>query len=76
VPEAVTPVRPLGLPAELRFALAFDEPRIRVIAETPTSPAATRASQTGTCLGGFAPTTSATYGSHSDTGAGSSSTML
>jgi hypothetical protein len=42
-----------------RLALALDEPRICVRADTPTSPAANRASQTGTCRGGLAPTASA-----------------
>ena len=42
-----------------RFAFAFDEPRIRVIISTPTSPIANRASQAGTWRGGLAPRTSA-----------------
>src|SRR5262249_60779678 len=65
-----------GCQPSSRFAFAFDEPRIWVIIETPTSPAASRPSQTGTPIGFFAPTTSARYGSHSATDAGSSSTTL
>ena len=43
---------------------------------TANSPAIRRANQTGTCRGGLAPSASASTGSHSRTGAGSSSTML
>ncbi|HZT00595.1 MAG TPA: hypothetical protein VFA40_27680 [Terriglobales bacterium] len=46
------------------------------MAAIPYSPTAHRASHFGTCLGGFAPNTSARYGSQTDTGAGSSSVML
>ena len=66
----------IGSQPSSRLALAFDAPRICVIIETPTSPIAKRAIQAGTCRGGRAPRHSARYGSHSETGAGSSSTML
>jgi hypothetical protein len=56
--------------------LAFDVPRICVIIETPTSPAARRPSQTGTWRGGLAPSTDANSGSHCATATGSSSAML
>src|SRR5260221_13480900 len=59
-----------------RLALAFDEPRTCVIIETAASPAASRPSQAGIRSGDFAPTSAARAGSHSLTGAGSSSTML
>src|SRR6185369_9319496 len=66
----------LGFQESNDFALRFDEPRSSVIAATPYSPTANRASHLGTCLGGFAPSISARYGSHTATGAGSSSVML
>ncbi len=59
-----------------RLALALDEPRTDVIIATAVSPAASRPSQTGTRNGFFAPAAAARTGSHSQTGAGSSSTML
>jgi hypothetical protein len=65
-----------GCQPSSRFALAFDEPRICVIIETPTSPAASRPSHTGSRYGAFAPTACARNGSHSATRPGSSSTML
>jgi hypothetical protein len=58
------------------LAFAFEAPRIWVIIETPTSPAAILPSQTGMCRGGLAPSTRASSGNHADTGAGSSSMML
>ena len=57
------------------MAFALLEPLIRVIIEMPTSPTRGRASQLGILRGGFAPRQLARYGSHSATGAGSSSTM-
>ncbi len=65
-----------GCQPSSRFARAFDEPRIWVIQETATSPAASRPSHTGTRRGGLAPTARARNGSHSVTLAGSSSTTL
>jgi hypothetical protein len=59
-----------------RFAFAFEAPRASVPIMTAVSPPIRRASQTGTWRGGLAPSASATTGSHSRTGAGSSSTML
>src|SRR4051812_45876117 len=59
-----------------RFAFAFDAPRSSVIITTPTSPANNRPTHFGTRIGFFAPTSAASAGSHSATGAGSSSTML
>src|SRR6185437_13390472 len=60
-------------PSFLR-AFSFDGPREVVIWATTNSPVSNRPSQPGTRRGGFAPATSARYGSHSATGAGSSST--
>jgi hypothetical protein len=54
----------------------FEVPRTFVNIDTPASPANSRPSQTGTWRGGGAPSTDAMYGSHSDTGAGSSSDTL
>ena len=59
-----------------RLAFAFDDPRILVISDTPCSPMSGRATHAGTCRGGLAPMMRASSGSHSETGAGSSSTML
>jgi hypothetical protein len=50
--------------------------RVSVIIVTMCSPAISRPSHFGTRKGGFAPTRAASAGSHSRTGAGSSSTML
>jgi hypothetical protein len=58
------------------LARAFDDPRVAVIIDTTTSPPTSRPTQTGSRNGGFAPTHEAKCGSHCDTGAGSSSTML
>src|SRR5207247_4396664 len=71
----VTGVQTCALPIS-PLAFAFDVPRICVIIDTPTSPAASRPSQTGTRIGGLAPTASASNGSHTDTGSGSSSATL
>ena len=49
-----------GCQPSSRFAHAFDDPRICVIMETLTSPAASRPSHTGTRRGGFAPAACAT----------------
>lgn len=65
-----------GCQPSSRFALAFEVPRIWVIIDTPTSPAASRPSQTGTRSGGLAPVIRASSGSHSATGRGWSSTTL
>src|SRR5690606_24867686 len=65
-----------GRQSSSRFAFALDAPRPSVIQRTTTSPASGRASHTGTRRGGFAPTAAARCGSHSATGAGSSSTTL
>src|SRR5215207_6581639 len=76
---AANPSRQLGwrsVHPSLRFAFSFEAPRIWVIRTTPGSPAARRASQRGTRRGGVAPIVSASTGSHSRTGAGSSSTTL
>src|SRR5262249_22889318 len=64
-------VRYCGAQPSSALAFAFDVPRIRVIIDTPTSPAASRPSHTGTRSGGLAPTPSASSGSHTDTGRGS-----
>ena len=58
-----------------RFARSFEAPRISHIITTRCSPIS-RPTQRGKCRGGGAPIASATAGSHSRTGAGSSSTML
>src|SRR6266700_3846004 len=58
------------------LAFWFEDPREVVIWATTNSPASSRPSQAGTRSGGFAPATWARYGSHSATGAGSSSTTL
>src|SRR4051794_38982481 len=65
-----------GCQPSSRFAFSFDAPRTSVIMTAAASPASARPSQRGTCLGGLAPATAAAAGSHSATGAGSSSTML
>src|SRR5262249_23681284 len=69
-------VRYCGAQPSSALAFAFEVPRIRVIIDTPTSPAASRPSHTGTRSGGLAPTASASSGSHTDTGSGSSSAPL
>jgi hypothetical protein len=56
--------------------LEFEAPRLSVIIMTAGSPATSRASQRGTFRGGLAPIAAASAGSHSRTGAGSSSTTL
>src|SRR5580704_566999 len=57
------------------LALAFEAPRTSVMNMT-ASPIMKRAIQAGIPRGGLAPSASARAGSHCDTGAGSSSTML
>src|SRR5204863_1994772 len=77
--SAASPSRQLeyrGVQPSSRLAFAFEEPRMRVIHETGTSPARIRPTQTGTWRGGFAPIASARYGSHPLAGAGSLSTTL
>ena len=59
-----------------RRALALEAPRDVVASMTIASPAISRASQRGARRGGFAPSTFASTGSQSRTGAGSSSTTL
>ena len=59
-----------------RLALALEPPRTSVIIATICSPANNRPSQAGTRIGRLAPSKVARTGSHSLTGAGSSSTML
>jgi hypothetical protein len=66
----------IGCQPRALFALLLDEPRPSVIHRTATDPAMILASQAGTCIGGLAPTASASYGSHWETRAGSSSVML
>src|SRR5262245_41414573 len=56
-----------------RLAFAFEAPRMRVMSDTATAPAASRPTHTGTCRGGLAPSACASSGSHVETGAGSSS---
>jgi hypothetical protein len=56
------------------LAFAFDAPRSSVITTAPTSPANSRPTKRGTRIGFFAPSVCASAGSHSPTGAGSSST--
>ena len=58
------------------LAFWFEDPRELVIWATTNSPASSRPSQAGMRIGGLAPATWARYGSHSETGAGSSSTTL
>src|SRR6266545_3246463 len=48
----------------LRLAFAFEEPRDSVPSMTPASPANSLASQTGKWRGAFAPSASASTGSH------------
>src|SRR6266508_3180158 len=62
----------LGCHPSSRLALALEAPRSSVISTAPTSPAASR----GACIGCSAPSIRASAGSHSATGAGSSSTTL
>src|SRR5436309_6264138 len=59
-----------------RLALALENGRPSVMIATPISPASGRTSHLGIRSGRFAPTHAARYGSHSLTGAGSSSPML
>jgi hypothetical protein len=58
------------------LAFALEPARTSVIMRTRCWPAIMRPSQTGTCRGGLAPTSSASKGRQSRTCAGSSSTML
>src|SRR5512133_160241 len=76
---AVNPCRQLGCAGRhpsSRLAFAFDAPRASVIITTPTSPANSRPTNRGTCIGFLAPSTCASAGSDSATGAESSSTTL
>jgi len=50
----------------VRLAFAFEEPRPRVIIETPASPTARRPTQAGRRKGGFAPMARASSGSQTD----------
>ena len=59
-----------------RLAFAFDAPRTLVIITTPVSPTNSRASHAGIRRGGGASSAVASSGSHTDTGAGSSSVTL
>src|SRR5207253_1753627 len=73
------PSRQLGkinCQSSARLALALEAPRISFITTTLPSPATNRPTKTGTRNGGFAPTASASTGSHCMTAAGSSSTTL
>src|SRR5215510_5851047 len=77
--DAANPSRQLGCAGfqdSSRFALAFDAPRISVIILTPVLPTASRPTRRGTRIGFLPPSMSARAGSHSLTGAGSSSTTL
>jgi hypothetical protein len=76
---AAKPSRQLGWAgrqASSRLALAFDAPRTSVIITTPGSPVNIRPTNRGTCIGCLAPSSCASAGSHSATGAGSSTTTL
>src|SRR4029077_2086956 len=76
---AAKPRRQLGCAGRQRssrLALAFDAPRISVIINTPGSPANSRPMNRGTRIGFLAPSVCASAGTHSATGAGSSSTTL
>ena len=77
--RAANPCRQLGCAgrhASSRLALALEAPRSSVIITTPISPANSRPTKRGTCIGFLAPSVRASAGSHSATGAGSSSTTL
>src|SRR5215211_1317707 len=76
---AANPCRQLacaGRHRSSRLALAFEAPRSPVIITTPASPANSRPMNRGTRIGFLAPSSCASAGSHSATGAGSSSTTL
>src|SRR5262245_55443538 len=76
---AANPCRQLGCAgrhASSRLALVFEAPRTSVIIATPASPATSRPTNRGTCIGPLAPSDCASAGNHSATGAGSSSTTL
>src|SRR5262245_48062602 len=76
---AVNPCRQLGCAGRhpsSRLALALEAPRSSVIITTPASPANSRPMNRGTRIGFLAPSACASFGSHSATGAGSSSTTL
>src|SRR5262245_1070752 len=66
----------LGCHPRSRFALALEAPRISVIIMTPASPANSRPTNRDTRIGFLPPSVCASAGSHSATGAGSSSTTL
>src|SRR5262245_4898679 len=75
----VKPSRQLGYRGcqpSSRLAFVFEAPRTSVIMTVAASPAASRASHRRTRLGGLASNALANTGSHSRTGAGSSSTTL
>src|SRR5262249_61437072 len=77
--QARTPPRQLayrGTQPRSFLAFLFEAPRELDIWATTNSPASSRPSQAGRRSGGLAPATWARYGSHSATGAGSSSTTL
>src|SRR5919198_2961652 len=76
---AAKPCRQLGCAgrhASSRLAFAFEAPRSSVIITTPNSPANSRPMKRGTRIGFLAPSSWASAGSHTATGAGSSSTTL
>src|SRR5215831_1671240 len=66
----------LGCHPRSRLALALEAPRSSVIIMTPVSPANSRPTNRGTRIGFLPPSVCASAGSHSATGAGSSSTTL
>ena len=65
-----------GFQSSRARALAFEAPRISVIITVIASPASARPTNRGMCIGGLAPSSDASSGSHSATGTGLSSTML
>src|SRR5215472_7886670 len=76
---AANPSRQLGCPgrhASSRLAFALEAPRSSVIIISPTCPANSLPTKRGTRMGFLAPSVCASAGSHSATGAGSSSTTL
>ena len=58
------------------LALAFEEPQLSVIRNTPACPTASRPSHFGIRNGAFAPSCRASSGSQTETSEGSSSTIL
>ena len=65
-----------GRHASSRLAFALEAPRASVIITTAASPASNRPTRRGRCIGFLASSSRANAGSHSATGAGSSSTTL